>query len=112
LNRTLESFHAFATDARTSVNRITDTTTNAGNKVADLADELVDAADRLSLLLSTMQRMAARIEAGEGTLGQLVNDPRLYRQMIDTTEQVAKLMQEVRVLVKQWQAQGVEMKLK
>jgi phospholipid/cholesterol/gamma-HCH transport system substrate-binding protein len=112
LNRTLDEFHAFAAEARESVGTITETTETASGHVEDLAKSLVDSADELSLVLSSMQRIAAKIESGEGTAGKLVNDPRLYRELLDTAEQTSQLMQEIRLLVEQWQAEGIEMKLK
>ena len=112
LNRTLEEFHAFAGEARVAVGEITQTTEAASGRVEELAASLVDSADRLSLVLSAVQRISAKIEAGEGTAGKLVTDPRLYRQLVDTAEETSQLMQEIRLLVEQWRAEGIEMKLK
>ena len=112
LNRTLEEFHAFAAEARESVNTITETTETASGHVEDLANSLVSSADQLSRVLSTMQRIVAKIEAGEGTAGMMVNDPRLYRELLDTAQQTSLLMEDIRALVEQWQAEGIEMKLK
>jgi len=66
----------------------------------------------LSLVLSSMQRIVAKIEAGEGSAGMLVNDARLYRELLDSAEQTTRLMEEIRLLVEKWQAEGIEMKLK
>ena len=112
LNHTLEEFHAFAAEARESVNTITETTETASGHVEDLANSLVSSADQLSRVLSTMQRIVAKIEAGEGTAGMMVNDPRLYRELLDTAQQTSLLMEDIRALVEQWQAEGIEMKLK
>ena len=112
LNQTLEQFHAFAEEARESVGAITETTEQASGHVEELANSLVNSADELSLVLSAMQRIAAKIEAGEGTAGMLVTDPRLYRELLDTAQQTSRLMEEIRLLVEQWQAEGIEMKLK
>lgn len=111
LNRTLDEFHGFAVEARQSVGEITETATNTGEHINALADRMVDSADRLSRLMTTLNRISEKIEAGEGTAGRLVTDDRLYRELVDTAEQMADLMAEVRELVKQWKEDGVRIGL-
>ena len=72
---------------------------------------MVDSADRLSQLMTTLNRISAKIEAGEGTAGRLITDDRLYRELVDTAEQMADLMAEIRELVKQWKEDGVRIGL-
>lgn len=111
LNRTLDEFHAFAADARTSVARVTDTVTDTGERVEQLAGRLVHSADKLSQLMTTLNQIATKIDEGEGTAGRFINDDRLYREFIDTADQMSKLMGELRELVAQWKDKGVRLKL-
>jgi len=97
LNRTLEEFQLLAADVRQ---------TNA-----DLAPKLVHSADEMTLLLTSMQRLVAKVERGEGTAGRLMTDERLYIELVDTVEQFTALMEEMQMLVQQWREEGVGVRL-
>jgi len=84
----------------------------AGQDVGDLAARLMDSADRLSHLLTTLNRVAEKLESGEGTMGRLVNDPQLYHALVETSEQMTRMMEEYRRLAEEWRRNGVELKLK
>lgn len=93
LNRALDEIQALASSSREHVDV--------------LAGKLANDADELSLLLTALQRVAAKIDSGEGTAGRLINDPRLYREFVETAEQMTLLMTDMRELVQQWKDQGV-----
>jgi len=42
----------------------------------------------------------------------LVNDPRLYESLADTTRQLNATVSDLRRLLEQWEQEGVTMKLK
>ncbi len=79
---------------------------------SQLARKLMKDAENISTLMSTINRMATKVEAGEGTAGKLLSDPELYNSMLDATDQLAALMVELRQLVETWRTEGVDLKLK
>ncbi len=79
---------------------------------SQLARKLMKDAEGISMLMSTINRMATKVEAGEGTAGKLLNDPELYNSMLNATDQLAALMVELRQLIEKWRAEGVDLKLK
>jgi len=86
---------------------------NSGMRnVNQLARKLFDSADNLSRTLATAGEVMAMVRDGQGSLGKLVTDDRLHRQLLDTTEQLTLLMQDMRALLQKWKATGIEMKLK
>ena len=46
---------------------------------------------------------ADAISEGQGTLGRLVHDPKLYDALVLTAERLAKAVEEFRLLVEDWQ---------
>ncbi|MHC4563448.1 MAG: MlaD family protein [Planctomycetota bacterium] len=112
LNRTLDDFGRFAEEARRSTAAITKTATSAEENIEELTGRLVEAADNVSKLMTTFNRLAAQVESGEGSAGQFVNNPRLYRELVDSAEELTSLMKEMRELVAQWKKQGMTLKLK
>ncbi|PLX71909.1 MAG: MCE family protein [Desulfuromonas sp.] len=59
-----------------------------GEMVDDAQDPLVDSISRL-------ERVMVRIESGEGTLGQLVNNPDLYQKVTSVVSRLDQLLQEI-----------------
>jgi phospholipid/cholesterol/gamma-HCH transport system substrate-binding protein len=60
---------------------------------------LEQASDGLGLLNETLGRIAR----GEGSLGRLSQDPKLYEALLLTVDRLAVTVEEVRLLVKEWQ---------
>ncbi len=56
-------------------------------------DNVVTALDTVSI---SLKRLTSKIESGEGTLGQLVNDTTLYEQLKETTQHVDDLILDIR----------------
>ena len=78
----------------------------------DLAGKLMDDADQLNKVLTSLHRTAVKLEGSEGSAGKLLNDPKLYNGLVDATDQLTKTLEELSTLLADWKANGVKMKLK
>ncbi len=65
---------------------------------------------RFTSLTEQLDGLLARINAGEGTLGRLMNDPALYEQAREAAERLALTLRDLQQLVRQVKEQGVELK--
>lgn len=83
----------------TSTKRIDEIGANAGEQLV-----------RLGKVLDNLQSITAKIDKGDGTAGALVNDPKLYQSLIDTTREANGLMSDMRRLVQQWEQEGIPLK--
>ncbi|KKL46294.1 hypothetical protein LCGC14_2346990, partial [marine sediment metagenome] len=63
-------------------------------------------------LLTSLHRSAERIESGQGTAGKLINDPRLYEDLVEATGQLKTTLETLQKLLEKWDAEGVNLKLK
>jgi phospholipid/cholesterol/gamma-HCH transport system substrate-binding protein len=109
----------FARQARESlagVDRSTEAMTEAAQTAQERMDhvavKLIDDADRLGALLSTLNKAATRIADGSGTAGRLINDPALYNSLLESTEALAKTLAEMELTIKLWREEGVRLRLK
>lgn len=66
---------------------------------------------RLGTTIDHFQSVAQKIDQGKGTAGLLVNDPRLYQGLIDTTRQLNLTIADLQRLIQQWEQEGVTLKL-
>jgi phospholipid/cholesterol/gamma-HCH transport system substrate-binding protein len=85
--------------------KITDSFENTATKIQSAADEL-------SSTLRQIKTVARQVSESQGTMGQMLNDPRLYEALTDAGKNLSLALEQWRLLVAQWQEKGVEMKLK
>lgn len=76
---------------------------NLDDNVNRIARTTTDGLDRAVRFLDYMNEAAATIARGEGTLGKLVKDDRLYEAAVLSFGRFGDLVKEMVVLVKDWQ---------
>ena len=97
------SFRTIGEDGKRLVSKAEALVDDTHREINGLAVAFRDVTDRASTLLDTFYRIAAVIDAGDGTIGHLVHDNKLYEAMVLTAERLADAVDEFRVLIKDWQ---------
>lgn len=115
----MESISQFAAEAtqtakasQKAVSAATTTIAGVGDSVDRIALKLIEDADKLGNLLTTLNNIALKIEKGEGSAGKIINDPGLYNGLLDAARELNTLLKELQTLAKEWQDKGVGIKLK
>lgn len=101
-----------ASEANITLHGINTLTTQASQDLHGLTNKLIEDADKISQLMMTLNKVAMKIESGEGAAGKLLNDPALYNNLVETAKSLGVLIKDFDALAKQWKEHGVEMKLK
>jgi phospholipid/cholesterol/gamma-HCH transport system substrate-binding protein len=73
-----------------------------------------DAAATLSRLdgaLGDLGEVAAKVNRGEGTAGQLVNNPDLYRSLNSAADRLDKALRDLQLLLEKFKAEGIKVGL-
>ncbi|MCI0500066.1 MAG: MlaD family protein [Planctomycetales bacterium] len=84
-----------------SIQQFSDTGTE---KVRVLGDQMGLMAEQLEGALSEFRQVMEKIESGEGTAGKLVNDGRLYENLLESSRELQMTLQ----YLKDWAAEGRE----
>ena len=84
----------------------------ADKNLADVAKQVNDRMVQIGALLETTQSITSKIDKGDGTAGRLVNDPRLYAGLVETTDSLNATIRDLQRIVQQWEQEGVSLKLK
>jgi phospholipid/cholesterol/gamma-HCH transport system substrate-binding protein len=84
----------------------------AGNNIDSLSRQMGDRLTQIARLLDQFQSIAQKIDQGQGSAGQIVNDPRLYESLVDTSRELNATIKDFKRLVEQWEQEGVSFKLK
>jgi len=108
----MDALKEFADQARQTTNAISGTAEDISSRVNELSLKLIESAEEVSQVMAGINRAVMKIEAGQGTAGQLINDPKLYLSLIDATRQIEMLAGDLRQLVELWRQKGVEIRVK
>jgi phospholipid/cholesterol/gamma-HCH transport system substrate-binding protein len=87
--------------------RVDEVSANVNRHTEALKKRYVALADDLSSAVSSFEKLADQARQGEGTVGKLVNDPALYRNLNDAIERVNAAVDEAKLLLEKWKAEGV-----
>jgi phospholipid/cholesterol/gamma-HCH transport system substrate-binding protein len=68
--------------------------------------------EEASKLLTQVNEITAKVNEGQGTAGKMVNDPKLYEGLVETTAQLNTTIKDLQRLVQQWEQEGVSLKLR
>ncbi len=121
-----ESVKAFSAGMNDFVARAETVTDQAGTtlraaestmKTADaqlqrVGDAVVDNSRQLAAALDQLTRAMEKVNAGKGTAGRMINDPKLYEQLLLSADRLNQTIAELQQLIRQWQEEGVGIKLK
>jgi phospholipid/cholesterol/gamma-HCH transport system substrate-binding protein len=103
--KTLEAFQRLSAAGATTLK-------NADAKLDDLVAAVVDTSEQLGKATVEMRLVLEKINTGEGTAARLLNDGRLYENLLENTEQIQLLAQELTAFVTQARQKGLPLKLK
>jgi len=85
---------------------------NADGRMEQLTASLVTTSDKLSSAVTQLDEVLTKINEGEGTAGKLVNDGRLYEELVEDTRQLDLVLQDIKSFVEQAKQKGVPIKMK
>lgn len=104
----IEAASGQADETLRSVQKFSDV---SSEKVQVVGDKVVLAAEQLEATLSQTRDLLAKIDNGDGTAGKLVNDGRLYENLIESSRELHMLLDQIKQWVDQAQEEGVRIKL-
>ncbi|HEX5244089.1 MAG TPA: MlaD family protein [Tepidisphaeraceae bacterium] len=99
-------------NASSTLNDMHKTIEHTGGDVDALSRHLTDDIDKMGKVLDQFQQVAAKINNGHGTAGQLLNDPALYDQLTDTAKELNLVSKSLQRLIEQWEQDGLSLKVK
>lgn len=102
---TLAAFEEFAATG-------SGTLESADQQVQQLVHSLTELSGEIGLVSSELRTMINRIHEGEGTAARLLNDPRLYEQLLEDARQLDMLMQEIRAFIQEAAETGLPFRLR
>jgi phospholipid/cholesterol/gamma-HCH transport system substrate-binding protein len=85
---------------------------NADEQMNTLTQSIVNTSDKLSRVLTDIDVVVEKVNSGQGTAGKLINDGRLYEQLLEDSRQLDLILKDLRGFVEQSKQKGLPIKLK
>jgi len=102
---TIQEFRKFAVAGTTTLK-------NADSKAEDIVVAMVDTSEEVSKVASQLRLILEKINSGQGSAARLINDGRFYENLLENTQQIQLLLEELKSFVAQARDKGVPIKLK
>jgi phospholipid/cholesterol/gamma-HCH transport system substrate-binding protein len=103
-----EQFKKFSKSLDQLSSNANDTILAAHTTIQQVGDRL----QQTATLIQQLNDITAKVNKGQGTAGALVNDPKLYQSLVDTTLEMDATVKDLKRLVEQWEQEGVSLHLK
>jgi phospholipid/cholesterol/gamma-HCH transport system substrate-binding protein len=100
IKKTLSNAEAAVVQLEKTLESIEQLSNEGTAKIVELGDKIVEASEALERTLSETRRILAKMESGDGTAGKLINDGRLYENLIESSEELKILLRQL----KEWAA--------
>jgi phospholipid/cholesterol/gamma-HCH transport system substrate-binding protein len=101
---------AAASEARKLINKGTDTLERIDGHADRVARSFTENMDLTSGVLTRMHSLVERADRGEGTVGRLFTDERLYEALVLTVRRVDELLDQFRATLKEWEENGLRLR--
>jgi len=80
---------------------------NADSRIDELVASLVDTSEALSKTASEFRLVLEKISKGQGSASQLLNNGRLYENLVENTQQLQLLLEDLRSLIEKVNQEGL-----
>ena len=73
---------------------------------------MLGASEELTKTVSELRMILEKVNNGQGTAARLVNDGKFYENLLENTQQLQLLLEDLTSLIAKWDDDGVQIKLK
>jgi phospholipid/cholesterol/gamma-HCH transport system substrate-binding protein len=83
-------------DVESAIETLTETAHNANKLIVEVSDDVRSMSEDGAAIVTDARTLVARVQAGEGTIGKLLNDDEMYQRARSIAEQTEQTMRNVR----------------
>jgi phospholipid/cholesterol/gamma-HCH transport system substrate-binding protein len=80
-------------------------------RIDEISKQLGDGLAKASIVLDDLHDITQKIDKGQGVAGQVLNDPRLYQNLLESSQLLNADLKDLQRLIQQWEQEGVPVKL-
>lgn len=87
-------------------------TTKTIEEFRQLAASMMGTSEELSKATEQLRLILEKVNSGQGTAAKLINDGRFYENMLENTQQMQTLLEELKLFISQARRKGLPIKIK
>jgi phospholipid/cholesterol/gamma-HCH transport system substrate-binding protein len=80
-------------------------------KLASVSDSVMQTSEELGETLIELRRTLSKINSGEGTVGKLINDGKLYENLLDSSEELKASLEKMKKTLEKTSQKGIQVKI-
>jgi hypothetical protein len=89
----------------------TSTLKSVDAKTEQLVAAMVDTSEQLSKAMGELKLVLEKLNNGQGSAARLINDGNFYENLLENTEQLKSLLEEMKSFVDEWRDKKIGIKL-
>ena len=111
IKKMIGSIDAAFSQADATMQSIQQLSEASAERVQVLGDRFISAAEQLEGVLAEARQIMEKIESGDGTAGKLINDGRLYEDLLESSQELRMLLEQVKEWAAETREEGMRIKL-
>lgn len=111
IKKTICSIEAAFSQAETTMRSVQRFSDASMENVGDISEKMIRAAEQLEGVFSESRQILAKINRGDGTAGKMINDGRLYEDLLESSQELRSMLRQIEQLVAETREKGVRIKL-
>lgn len=111
LKNSLANLSKVTEESVATLQQIKEFSTTANQKLAVVSDSVLQTSEELGETLIEMRRVLNKINNGQGTVGKLINDDKLYENLLDSSEELKASLEKMKKTLEKTSRSGIRVKV-
>jgi phospholipid/cholesterol/gamma-HCH transport system substrate-binding protein len=99
--------NGMSADAKATIGETKAAVTQIRTSVANTEQQISGRLEQIAKILEDIHSVTVKIDKGQGTAGLLVNDPKLYDSLVESSRELRTTIADFNRLIEQWEQEGV-----
>jgi len=111
LKNTLANLSKATEESIATLQQIKEFSQTGKEKLTAVSDSVTKTSEELGETLIEVQRVLNKINSGQGTIGKLINDDRLYENLVNSSEELGAAIEKMKKLLDKTSEKGIQVKM-
>ncbi len=111
LKNTLANLSKATEESIATLQQIKEFSQTGREKLSSISDSVAKTSEELGETLIEVRRVLNKINSGQGTVGKLINDDKLYENLVDSSEELKAALEKMKKLLDKTSEKGIQVKM-
>lgn len=111
LKNTLANLSKATEESIATLQQVKEFSRTGQEKLSSISDSVMKTSEELGETLIEVRRMVNKINDGQGTVGKLINDDKLYENLLDSSEELKASLEKLKKLIDKTSEKGIRVKV-